>query len=212
MNWIKELKEKLYHHTLPGQESQSELAAFKGLFGKPPQTVRQAGVLALFYPTSEGWHICFIQRPKRNPNDPHAGQISFPGGKREESDKDLWHTAIRETEEEIGIPAEEISMIGSLTQLYIPVSNFVVFPKVGFIEQQPQFILQEEEVADIITPPVKHFLHAEAIQKANMTVRNNVKLQQVPHFKFNQHIIWGATAMMFNELRSIMQSLEADID
>jgi 8-oxo-dGTP pyrophosphatase MutT (NUDIX family) len=212
VNWIEELKERLQPHALPGQKSQSELAAFKGLFGRPPENVKEAGVLALFYPHKKGWHICFIQRPKRNPNDPHSGQISFPGGKREKSDVNLWYTAIRETEEEIGIKASSIQRIGSLTELYIPVSNFIVYPKVGFIEHEPKFILQEEEVAAMITPPVNHFLHPQAIHKTNMTVKNNVQLKAVPHFQFEHHLIWGATAMMFNELRSIMQLLQSDID
>lgn len=212
MEWINELGKQLRHRPLPGKEAQAKMSAMEGRFPSPPPTVRKAGVMALFFPSQRGWALCFIQRPTINPNDPHSGQISFPGGRMEKKDLNLWDTAKRETEEEIGVSAKHIKKVGQLTSLYVPVSNYLVYPHVGYIEREPDFQLQETEVSDIITPPVKHLLDNRKIKYKDMTVRRNFELKSVPHFYLDEYEIWGATAMMLNELREALLHLKVEID
>ena len=212
MEWISELSEKLQTGHLPGVKAHEELAAFKYKLQPAPDTHKKAGVMGLLFPAERGWSICFIQRPTRNPNDPHSGQISFPGGRMEESDENIWQTAIRETEEEIGVPSPSIQKIGSLSSLYIPVSDFLVFPYIGYTKETPQFTLQESEVSGIITPPVKHLLEDGVIKFKDLTVRNNIQLKSVPHFYLDDYVIWGATAMMLNEFRLTLLRLNSNIE
>lgn len=212
MEWINDLGEYLKEQPLPGREAQLEMSALNGQAGTPPPSVKKAGVLALFFPSQRGWSLCFIQRPSTNPNDPHSGQISFPGGRMEKEDDNLWETAKRETEEEVGVPSNKIKKIGPLSSLYVPVSNYLVHPHVGYITHKPQFKLQKSEVAAVITPPVAHVLDNEKIKFKDMKVRRNIELKSVPHFHLDDYEIWGATAMMLNELRVALLQLNTEID
>ena len=144
--------------------------------------------------------MILIQRVSSNPNDRHGGQIGFPGGKQEESDKSLEMTAIRETEEEIGIKGNDVQVLGNLTELYIPVSNFLVYPYVGYLSYTPEFKRQETEVNLILEVPFAHFLDPSIRQVIDLQVRKNITLKNVPYFNINGKVLWGATAMMMSEL------------
>ncbi|NUO03749.1 MAG: CoA pyrophosphatase, partial [Saprospiraceae bacterium] len=117
---------------LPGQEAQYRMArAFRPVTVSPPENAALAGVLALFFPKNDEWQLALIERVVTHAGDRHSGQISFPGGKYEAADGILMNTALREAHEEVGIAPEEVKMLGPLTELYIPVSNFLVHPFVG---------------------------------------------------------------------------------
>lgn len=199
MDFISRFKESL-QQPLPGKGAQLEMAKnfrTREEMTAPPDA-RTAGVLMLFYPKNEEWHIALIRR-RAHENDPHSAQISFPGGKYETRDGTLMHTALREAMEETGITPDQVEMLGPLTSLYIPVSNFEVHPFVGYATTRPHFIPQEDEVDDIIEVPVSFLLDPESIQTIDLVVRN-FQLKNVHCFKFDGHIIWGATAMMLYEL------------
>ena len=190
---------------LPGTEAQFRMAhAFRKQVPPPPPDARVASVMALFYPKNKEWNMVFIERVATNPNDRHSGQISFPGGKKDPEDHYPSQTALRETEEEIGVAANSIKLIGELTQLYIPVSNFLVYPFVGKIDYTPTFQPQVEEVADILEVPFEQFYAPNAIQTKDMTVGQGIKLRNVPYFHIQEKVIWGATAMMLSELMEVM--------
>jgi len=192
--------EKRLNHPLPGQEAQYKMAhQVRRRVAPTPEDARMAGVLALFYPKSDDWHLVFIERP-HHPEDRHGGQISFPGGKQEESDHSLAETALREAEEEIGVPSSSVQLLGSLTDLYIPVSNFLVNPYVGFTTQRPSFEPQPSEVEDIIEVPFDTFLNKDTRQRIDLQITEQITLQQVPYFNVEGKVIWGATAMMLSEL------------
>lgn len=202
--FIKRIEERL-QRPLPGQEAQYRMAhQVRRRVAPPPDDARMAGVLALFYPKSDDWHIVFIERPHR-PEDRHGGQISFPGGKQEEMDNSLAETALREAEEEIGVPSSSIRLLGALTDLYIPVSNFLVNPFVGYITQYPTFKPQPSEVEDIIEVPFNTFLNENTRQWINLPITEKITLQQVPYFNIEGKIIWGATAMMLSELIEVVK-------
>lgn len=199
---------------LPGVESQRKMAhpARRDsihVTEQIPAGVTVAAVMALFYPRDGEQHMVFIERSSQNPKDRHRGQIGFPGGKAEPEDASLEITALRETEEEIGVRAADISILGRLSQLYIPVSNFIVHPFVGSIDYYPDFIRQEEEIAGIIETPIVDLFHHSTIQTANIPLpSSDVILPDIPHFKINETIIWGATSMMLSELKDIVLEIQ----
>lgn len=162
-----------------------------------PENARLSSVLALLYCHTEELHLIFTRR--RDDLSTHAGQISFPGGKHDPPES-LCDTALRETYEELGIPSQEIVVLGELTPLYIPPSGFKVHPFVGWYANgnSPRFTPNENEVAEIIQAPLDELFdptirHEESWQLRGYKV-------QVPFFDIQGHKVWGATAMMLSEL------------
>jgi 8-oxo-dGTP pyrophosphatase MutT (NUDIX family) len=191
---------------LPGIAAHNKMAhAARQTKFDVPTNARQASVLALLYPKLEEWHIVLIERTSRNPNDQHKGQISFPGGSHDASDPDFKFTALREAEEEVGVDPNDIQILGELTDLYIPVSNFNVNPFVGFMEYTPSFIPQESEVASILEVPFQRFISPNIRQKTNINITPQITLKEVPYFNIDNKVLWGATAMMMSELIDIVQ-------
>lgn len=191
---------------LPGQAAQFRMAhVVRQQAVEPPPNARQAGVLALFYPHLSDWHLVFIERQPHHGHDRHAGQISFPGGKLEETDASLQETALREAEEEVGVPAQSIEVLGKLTELYIPVSNFQVHPYVGFTTERPDFVPDTEEVSAILEVPFEHLANAATRRKTNLQLAANITLKGVPYFDVEGKILWGATAMMVSELLAVAE-------
>jgi 8-oxo-dGTP pyrophosphatase MutT (NUDIX family) len=197
------LKEKL-HCPLPGQAAQYKMAhAVRRSEMPPPTDARQAGVLALFYPKDTGWHLVLIERSNTNTRDRHSGQISFPGGKYETGDGSLSATALREAQEEVGISPESVELLGQLTNLYIPVSNFLVNPYVGITCETPRFRPQQEEVQAILEVPFELLRQPETRQEADLTIAQNITLRRVPCYQVFGRAVWGATAMILSELLEV---------
>lgn len=206
-NLIERLAEQL-NQPLPGPEAQYRMAHpfRRSVEPPPPPSATDAAVLALLYPRHEQWHVVLIERTSRHPGDRHAGQISFPGGRREEDDLSLEHTALREAQEEVGTDPEKITVLGKLSELYISVSDFLVHPYVGFTEVTPDFTPQPSEVNAILEVPFEHFLRRETLRAKDMTVRNNILLREVPYFDIDGKVLWGATAMIMSELLAIVDA------
>ena len=165
-----------------------------------------SAVLILLFPEHEIPTVCFIRR--QDYTGAHSGQISFPGGKNEEKDQDLWNTAIRETNEETGVKADKIKYIGKLTPLYIPVSNFWVHPFVGYLLNYPQFIIDKSEVKYILKVPLFEIMKQENIEKSRQDIESNKK--EVPCYNYNGETIWGATAMILCEFLEITSLILPD--
>lgn len=163
---------------------------------------RKAAVMMLFYPKNGLTYLLLIVR--NSYPGVHSSQIAFPGGKVEEVDTDLKQTALRETEEEIGISAHQISVIRDFSSVYIPPSNFLVHPFLGVSSSELNFKLQEEEVAGIIELPLSILLDDSIIKTMTMDT-SYAKSIQVPVFQFNEHSVWGATAMMLSELKDALK-------
>lgn len=207
LSFIRDLEENLQGE-LPGPEAQYRMAhvARQGYREVPP-TARQAGVLALLYPRGNQWHIVLIERVN-NQQDRHSGQVSFPGGRREQSDPTLAATALREAEEEVGVYAEHIHLLGPLTSLYIPVSNYNVQPFVGFTERTPSFRPEVQEVQSILEVPFPLFLNKETIRTRHLPLNEQVILRDVPYYHVFDKTVWGATAMMLSELVEVAQPIQ----
>jgi 8-oxo-dGTP pyrophosphatase MutT (NUDIX family) len=205
---MKDFAEKLrieISRGLPGTDVQWAMASsdrlIKGFPRFPRADSKAAAVMILLYPKNNLIHTAFIQRPTYE--GVHGGQISFPGGKKEASDPDLIYTAIRETSEEIGIKPSEIKVTGTLTPLYIPVSNIVVTPVLGWMENQPCFTLQEEEVVFIIEADMRTLFDPSIIKVKPFEIRG--ELIDIKYFDYKGNVIWGATAMILNELFVIIR-------
>lgn len=199
-NFIEEIREKL-KGDLPGQAAQYKMTHAVRRSSKPaPADARIACVMCLFYEKNEEPHIAFIQRTSKNPNDRHGGQIGFPGGKAEDFDVSHEATARRETEEEIGVKGSDIDVLGALTPLYIPVSNFQVYPFVGYLDYEPTFKRQVEEVDAVLEIPFSTFQDEAVRMTKDMNFSENIVLKDVPYFDLGEHALWGATAMMMSEV------------
>ncbi len=201
---------KITKMELPGEAVQFKMAPMERLaelkrIAYKKNTARKAGVLALFYPSeNNNTHLALILR--KTYKGVHSAQIGFPGGKFEEEDADLKETALRETEEEIGVISKNVSVIKQLTEVYIPPSNFFVQPYMGITTTTPKFILQEDEVEDLVEVRLQHFMDdtIKTIQTLSTSYAKNI---EVPAFMLNNHLVWGATAMMLNEIREMLKEL-----
>jgi len=205
---LEQLRQRLTAHPLPGAAAQNTMSPpLRGNLMEAPATARRASVMALIYPIDDRLHLLFIQRTSP-PGDRHAGQISFPGGSAETADVDAAATALRETEEEVGIPQNSIELLGALSPLYIPVSNFLVDPFVGYRAERPDFTLQESEVARTLEIPLADFLGPEARKVGDRKLSSGMTLKDVPYWSVGEgEEIWGATSMMTGELVSIVREL-----
>lgn len=156
--------------------------------------MQPAAVLIPLLEVDQELHVLLTQRSARLRH--HAGQISFPGGRQESSDMNLLATALRETHEEIGLPPDDVSLIGQLHD-YPVISNFIVRPFVAFIEPKQPFTLDQHEVADIFTVPLAQILQ----QRQHYVYRlRRLLYDQVYFMPYQQRNIWGATAGMLREL------------
>lgn len=204
MNKLKSFLSEQLLADLPGKLAHEEAAPYRKVDYDTLDlnTVKKSGVLILFYKKEEETHLVLIQRAIYKGT--HSGQIAFPGGKVEESDKDIIHTALREANEEVGVEIDDVEVLGKLSDVYIPVSNFLVTPVVGIINYAPAFIPELREVAEIVELRVGHLIQVETLSLSNIKLSNGL-MMKVPTFEFNQKIIWGATALMLNELRHILK-------
>lgn len=159
--------------------------------------------IVLFLKNNE-WYFPLMLRTT-NERDRHSGQISLPGGKKEEYDPNFEATAKRETSEEMGIAEHYVRIIREMSPIYIPPSNFYVRPFISYTKKNPEFTLQETEVAELIEFPVSSILSLS--DQPEMMVLPSSRGIEVPVINFNGYIIWGATSMILSEFSTLMKNL-----
>lgn len=202
---------KIKHLELSGEDSHAKMSPPYRLelaekMKKKSETARKAGVMALFYPnTNDKTYLVLILR--KTYKGVHSAQVGFPGGKYEDEDhNDLMQTAVRETEEEIGVSRKHIEVLKKMSPLYIPPSNFMVHPYIGISKEYLIFAKQDEEVEAIIEVKLSDFLSENKTLTTRVPTSFGVQVD-VPAFKFNGHIVWGATAMMLGEIKDLLKQV-----
>ncbi len=165
---------------------------------------KKAGVMALFYPRKGEACLLLIQR--KTYDGVHSGQIGFPGGGAELSDRDILATALRETHEEVGIVPDRIEVVRSMSSLYIPPSNYEVQPFIGLTFKAPPFVIQETEIESLLETSFE-----EVMDEANLVSRelttSYARNIEVPAFYLGGHYVWGATGMVLNEIRDLFKQV-----
>ncbi|WP_339698929.1 CoA pyrophosphatase [uncultured Marixanthomonas sp.] len=193
---------------LPGEAIQFKMAPVERLKelkeqARLKQNARKAGVMALFYPSETNeTHIILILR--RTYKGVHSAQVGFPGGKIEPEDDSLMEAALRETEEEVGVSRNVVTVLKELTEIYIPPSNFFVQPFLGLTNTTPTFIPQDDEVEALIEVPLSLFMDDKTLVTKKITTSYATNID-VPAFLLNGHVVWGATAMMLSEVRELLK-------
>ncbi len=192
---------------LPGIDAQMKMAHLERRINfshsKIPDYARMGAVLILLYEDEGALKTCFIERTQYD--GVHSGQIAFPGGKRE-PEETLEQTALRETEEEVGVQQTDIVILGQLTALYIPPSNFLVHPFVGAISYKPSFILQAEEVAEVFEIKIDELSDERFRGEKIISLSSGVTVQ-TPYFGYQGKTVWGATAMIISEFLEVLDAI-----
>lgn len=195
---------------LPGESAHRKLAPLVRInelseIDVSKRNPEEAGVMAVFYPDErEETRLVLILR--KTYKGVHSNQVGFPGGRVEKGDRDLRDTALRETEEEVGISQGEVEVLKELTQLYIPPSNFLVQPYLGLLQSTPKMIPQESEVEEILEVRLSDFLNDENVVTETLSTSYANEIE-VPAYRLNGHIVWGATGMMLSEIRELLKKI-----
>lgn len=204
---VLKLLENGMKHPLPGKQAQLSMSPNpvdqRRFDPKLPENYRKGAVLILLYPNEDKAFFPLIKRPIYK--GVHSGQIAFPGGKMENEDADEVDTALREAWEEVGVQPEQVNLIGRMSDLFIPTSNFLVSPVLGYSEVVPDFVPEEKEVARIIQAAVSTLYEPSFRKQKVLEFSNNFRLD-TPYFEVDQEMVWGATAMILSEFLQILEN------
>ncbi|SNR77536.1 8-oxo-dGTP pyrophosphatase MutT, NUDIX family [Maribacter sedimenticola] len=195
---------------LPGEASQYKMApqgrvADLKQINLTQKNPRKAAVMALFYPSEEKkTNLLLILR--KTYKGVHSNQVGFPGGKAERIDNGLLNTALRETHEEVGVEPKDVTVVKELSTIFIPPSNFMVQPYMGLYKEPKPFRKQDKEVETILEVPLLDFMDEKKIVTKKLTTSYASNIE-VPAFKLNGYIVWGATAMMLSEIKELLKQV-----
>ncbi|RIV23659.1 CoA pyrophosphatase [Fibrisoma montanum] len=191
---------------LPGELAHSKMAAASRyrLGIKPNERTRRSAVLICFYPYRGSIYLPLILRPQYD--GVHAGQMAFPGGRMERFDENLTRTALREAQEEIGIRVSDVTVLGHLTELFIPPSNFYVLPVIGMLPYRPDFYPDPREVEAVVEVDLDTLLDETIVGDSQVEVRGMTV--DAPFYQIENYRVWGATAMMISELLMVIGSVK----
>jgi len=194
---------------LPAMSAHAKMAPFERMeelknIDFSSKKTKKAAVMMLLYPKAGVTHLVLIVRNLYE--GVHSGQIAFPGGKYEEEDSGYAQTALRETHEEVGISPDMIEIKKDFSPIYIPPSNFLVYPFMGISINEIAFVPDPSEVDRIIELPLSVFLSEEIIVKVRLTTSYATDIE-VPAFEIEGQMVWGATAMMLSELKEVLKNV-----
>ncbi len=192
---------------LPGHDGFLKMSGYPrpdmDLVGRMIPPPRESAVLALIYPKVNEAHVLLMLRPQYD--GVHSGQVAFPGGRREEEDSSLEDTALREFREETGARTDGVTLLGSLSPVYIPPSRSLVTPFVGSTLELAPLDPDPREVDVLIETPLAELLQEDILKKGDRYVQVMGRTMEVPYFDVQGHMVWGATAMMIAELRDLFR-------
>ena len=187
---------------LPGRISHEVMMVKPGYKYIEKKAFTPAAVLILLNPIEDKWHFFLTKRTDNVEH--HKGQISLPGGMLEKGESHK-EAAIRETFEELGVQSRDINIIGPLTPLYIPISNFKIFPFVGWLKSAPKLNIQSKEVSKVFSPSI-YSLTDPKTKKIKDSILLGQKVQ-IPFFNLKNEVVWGATSMILSEFKKILKGI-----
>lgn len=201
-----QIKERL-KKPLPGNEAhlatriktKSEVT-----FPNTQETARPAYVLILLFPFED--EIQFFLTKRTEDVEHHKGQISLPGGIRENNES-LNETALRETKEEVGIDSTKIIISGSLTPFFIPVTGYIVHPFIGWCKEKPSTKIHDVEVNQLFSVSITELMDEKILQTEQWNIRGYDAI--VPYYNFGKCKVWGATAAILSEFKSILEDISS---
>ena len=196
---IEKLKSRL-DEDLPGEAAQYRMAPTARPRMQAASPKRQSAVLLYLFPQQGDWRIVLMKRTDHG--GPHSGQVSIPGG-RLEPGEDHRQAALREFEEETGIPVHSGQVIGTLSELFIPPSNFLVRPFIAYATDPPCFNPDPVEVEEIIELPLSALMSDMTVKRSRVRLSTGARVE-APYFDVEGHVVWGATAMILSELKEIL--------
>ena len=193
---------------LPGHVAHAELAPYRKSNAHYLKDIKPklASTLVLLFPDNNNiLHFVLIKRPQYS--GVHSNQYALPGGKKE-GNENKKETALRETQEEIGIKRGEIQIIGKLSEIYVPPSNFLIFPFIGYCSSTPLFTADKNEVDEIIKIQLDELFKNDVVKSThNSIIHNRQRFKMsVPFLDLNGRDVWGATGAILNELKVILSS------
>lgn len=190
---------------LPGEEYQDLMMpeARKHVNFGHKEPAKKSAVLMLLYKEDEQWHLILTKRNEYNGS--HSAQICLPGGKKEEHDKDLQTTALRETQEEIGYKCDEQNIVGQLSPVYIHVSNYIIEPYIAVVTHKPKLSIDKLEVNHVIDLPLENILLDKHRSSKELTIKGMTFT--TPTILTENDFIWGATAMILAEFSEVLKRI-----
>lgn len=205
---IRQLFKGIIKNQLPGEEAHLMMLPkgreISSVSRRQAITPKQASVAVhLFFTNPENPHLILIKRSIYD--GAHSGQIAFPGGKIDEKDTDLIHTALRESQEEIGLSANEENLIGALSPVYIPISNFDVHPFLFLHFNSVALLADNREVSEILSVPLSEIIEDKNIHKRLMTLKDTNETIDVTGFLLQENWVWGASALILNEVKEVLK-------
>jgi len=199
------LKNRLQNYPLPGQDAQYIMAGdnirYKKIDMNALSNYKKSAVCLLFYENDNDVYFSLMKRP--GTHQFHAGQIALPGGSCD-GDETYEQTAIRELYEETGVAVSEENILGRLTPLYIPVSNFYIQPIIACINSKPLFITSKDEVEELIACKLSYILDESIIAETMVSLTTSGLKIKAPYFNVQGNILWGATAMLLSEVKQML--------
>lgn len=180
------------------------MTPYRRLTKKIPKNRRESSVLLLLY--EKNGEIYFPLILRKSYKGVHSNQMGFPGGKKEHFDESFYHTAIRETEEEIGVLRHDVNFIGKLSSLYVPPSNFIIYPYIGYLKSPVKLIKDPREVEEIVEIPLFSLLDNKLLGETIVELATKTKLK-TPYFNLENRVVWGATAAILAEFKVLLKNV-----
>lgn len=209
-NHFRDVLKHAIEQGVPGEDAHLRMSPLKrplsSLAIKEAENIRESAVAIILFPNENTHHCILIQRPIYDGT--HSGQVSFPGGKKDLEDIHLEFTARREAFEEVGIELNESLLVGELTDVFIPVSSFKVKPFIYYHETLPSLKADEREVSEIFTFTIDELLSEDSFATMEIKFPNGISQKNIPCFNLSNKQIWGATALILNELRELILNIK----